>query len=65
MKRVGAEMNRSELLFTHLDPLWIFVRVQLALYLKASSSCGRRDQIDDYFMAYQRFAAPVFRYERE
>src|ERR1022692_4105341 len=65
VERVGAQLDSGKLLLVHLDPFGVLACVQLALNAKAGSCGGSSDQVDDDFMAHQRFAAPVLRDERE
>src|ERR1022692_3755311 len=65
VERVGAQLDSGKLLLAHLDPFGVLACVQLALNAKAGSCGGSSDQVDDDFMAHQRFAAPVLRDERE
>ena len=57
------QLNGGEFLLADLDTFRVLARVQLALNAKAGSGGGGSDQVDDDFMAHQRFAAPVLRDE--
>lgn len=50
------QLDGGKLLFAYLDPFGVRACVQLALNAKAGSGSGGRDQVDDDFMAHQRFA---------
>ena len=65
MERVGAQVDTGKLLLAYLDSFRVLACVQLALNAKAGSGGGGCDQVDDDFMAHQRFAAPVLRDEGE
>ena len=65
MESVGAQLDSGKLLLAHLDPFRVLPCVQLALNAQAGSCGGGSDQVDDDFMAHQRFAAPVLRNKRE
>src|ERR1035441_8536349 len=62
---VWAQLDGGKLLLAHPDPFRVLACVQLALNAKAGSCGGGCDQVDDDFMAHQRFAAPVLRDEGE
>ena len=61
MERIGAQLDSGKFGFTYLDAFRVFPYVQLALNAKPGSCRGGCDQVDDDFMAHQRFATPVLR----
>ena len=65
MEGVWAHLDRGKFLFTHFNSFRVLVCVQLALHAQSGFRGGGRDQVDDDFMAHQRFAAPVFGDEGE
>ena len=56
---IWVQTNRGELDLAHLDSFWVCARVQLASDVKPGSGSGSGDQVDNDFVAHQRFAAPV------
>jgi hypothetical protein len=60
-----VQVDGGKLLLAHLDPFRVLARVQLTLDAKAGSGGGAGDQVDDDFMAHQRFATPVLSDEGE
>ena len=65
VKRMAGQIDGGDLRIGNLDPLGIFVFVQLGAHFEAGVGCGRGNQLDDCAIAAQRLAAPIDRDERE
>jgi hypothetical protein len=65
VKRVGLEVDLSDLLVGDAAPLGVATVVDLASHAQTGLRRGRRDEAHDDLMGDQRLASPVLRDERE